>query len=583
MDGSSGEAMLAEPNTSLVGVVRRRSWKDILTLRPPTRSAHLALVMIRRGQLAGLLPANARHTLSDYLVLPYEYREVDMRERLLVVERRCESADAGHYFTVNARLIYQVVRPERVAVGHIDVLSEFESLVAQRMSTTSSTLGIEQVSTFREYFTEALLAGNEVPRRFDGLGLMLCRADIDISLGAQERMRADAVRELVRERPLKLRLAIESSDPDQTFDVLVGVFYRLKTRDVETIVLTDIEATIRTAISHTLHRIGMRYSPREYRAAAAMMTEDLWNDGVLKADLLASGIELLRPAAQIQLDSRYLGAPIAPALTDATARPLSAGPSHPLTDAGVVNGEKAESLAAAVAAIVDPQPAQPSDPSELPAWMRESIAAPSQPAPFAESAPFARSGDATDDDADDDGPPVWLGLRQMYQPPPSAPVLGSLASDEHDASFPWLDAPPWLDERGASVSTDSIASSAAADGSAQELGGSAQPMAASTDGEPAPSATSSGATADPAPAATFQDDVVTLEFTPAEAQSDAAQPEPAEGNAAEPTNAAQPSDDHAEMPDWMLLRNGSGGAADATPSPGETIKPARRIRIGGKR
>jgi hypothetical protein len=202
----------------LVSPIRRRNWRDIVRFAPLTAHPHIALVVSRRGRVISVIPANARRVLSDYLDWPFEYREVDMRERLLELNLRLDSQDAGYAFTVVLQLVYQVVRPERVVVEHIDVLHEFAEAIIQRARAIAQKLGE--------------------------------RGDVHTP-GAAEQI-------------------------------------------------------IRTAVQRTLYRVAARFAPCQEREAAAAMTDELWNDTVLKATLAASNLELLRPAVQIQESRRAL-------------------------------------------------------------------------------------------------------------------------------------------------------------------------------------------------------------------------------------------------------------------------------------
>ncbi|HWQ12666.1 MAG TPA: hypothetical protein VNL77_07700 [Roseiflexaceae bacterium] len=301
--------MTSQTQTPLVGPLRRRGPRAILRFEPLTRDAHAALVVTRRGRLLGVIPAGGRRTLSDYLDWPYEVREVDMRERLLSIVQQCESAEAGYNFALTMQVTYRVTRPERVALEHMDVLAELEQAIAQRARAIAATLGIEQTSALKDYLLEALTSGNELPARFTALGLAFCRADIAVELGADERVRADALREQTRDRPLLARLRTESLDPSRTFDVQVGGFYRVRTRAADAPAFAEVEETIRALLTTALDRVGMAYAPADYRTAAEAMTDALWNDGVLKAELAAAGIELLRPAVHIYPDREDLGQP----------------------------------------------------------------------------------------------------------------------------------------------------------------------------------------------------------------------------------------------------------------------------------
>jgi hypothetical protein len=271
----------------------------MLRFEPLSRNAHTALVVTRRGQFVTVIPAGSRRVLSDYLSLPYELREVDMRERSLMLDQRYESLETGYHFQVRIQVVYQVSRPEQVALGHADVLSELEEAVLQRARATARSFGVEQASALSEALVEALAAGNDLPGRFNALGLALRRTDIAVTLGEAERARAEALHDQIRDRPLLARFPLESADPGVMFDVQVGGFYRVRSRDVGAGGILETERAIIAIIVKALARIAAAYTMSDYREAGRLMTDELWNDGVLKAELASSGIALLRPAVHI--------------------------------------------------------------------------------------------------------------------------------------------------------------------------------------------------------------------------------------------------------------------------------------------
>ncbi|HEY3232223.1 MAG TPA: hypothetical protein VGJ87_23525, partial [Roseiflexaceae bacterium] len=118
--------MTEHMRTPLIGPLRRRGWRAIARFRPLSNTPHTALVITRQGRLAGVIPAGERRVLSDYVTWPYDFREVDMRERRLLVRQRVASRDAGYEFDATLQLTYQVERPERVALELEDALIELE-------------------------------------------------------------------------------------------------------------------------------------------------------------------------------------------------------------------------------------------------------------------------------------------------------------------------------------------------------------------------------------------------------------------------------------------------------------------------
>src|SRR5689334_18927985 len=98
--------MTEQIQTPLIGPLRRRGWREIVCVRPLSNIPQVALVITRQGRLAGVIPADDRRVLSDYITWPYDFREVDMRERSLLVRRRVESCDAGYEFDAALKLTY---------------------------------------------------------------------------------------------------------------------------------------------------------------------------------------------------------------------------------------------------------------------------------------------------------------------------------------------------------------------------------------------------------------------------------------------------------------------------------------------
>src|SRR5262245_648696 len=331
-------AMTEQPQTPLIGPPRRRGWREIVRLRPLSNIPHVALVVTRQGRLAGVIPANDRRVLSDYITWPYEFREVDMRERSLLVRRRVESCDAGYEFDATLKLTYQVERPERVALDLEDALTELEDALAQSMRVTSRSFGVEQSTALEENLREALLYGDVLRERLESLGLGLRRADVTVELDNHARIRAEGLREHMRERPLLARLAIESLEPAISFDVLVGGSYRLTSRTLTIVQPEAHDAALQEAIARTLQRIGILFAPQDYSAAARAMAEALRQDALLQTVLSATEIELVRPTVKIQPDrqmivaaqsaAQALSTPDAPERTR-RALPLLTGPFRP--------------------------------------------------------------------------------------------------------------------------------------------------------------------------------------------------------------------------------------------------------------
>ena len=90
--------MTEQSQMPLVGPPKRRGWREIVWFRPLTPSTRAALVVTRRGWLVSILPAGGPRALSDYLAWPYDFREVDTRERSLMLDQRLESFDGSYEF-----------------------------------------------------------------------------------------------------------------------------------------------------------------------------------------------------------------------------------------------------------------------------------------------------------------------------------------------------------------------------------------------------------------------------------------------------------------------------------------------------
>jgi hypothetical protein len=315
--------MTEQSQTPLIGPLKQRGWREIARFRPISKTLHAALVVIRQGRLVGVIPANDRRVLSDYVTWPYDFHEVDMRERLLLISRRVESCDAEYVFDATLKLIYQVERPERVALELEDALAELEDVLAQSMRVTSRAFGVEQAKALEENLREALLYGDVLQGRFAALGLALRRADVVVDLDERARARAEMLRAHMREHPLMVRQAIESLDPTSSFDVLVGGSYRLTSRVPAPASLEDRQSALQEMIIRTLARVGITFAPQDYQDAAQAMAEALRHDSLLLAELAAADLDLVRPTVKIQPDRQMV-------VVAQSAQPASSAPEGPV-------------------------------------------------------------------------------------------------------------------------------------------------------------------------------------------------------------------------------------------------------------
>jgi hypothetical protein len=129
-----------------------------------------------------------------------------------------------------------------------------------------------------------------------------------VALDAYARVFADELRQHTRERPLHAQFAIESLDPARSFAVEIGGFYRMISRTPSTVPAQDAEGAVLQAISRTLQRVGITFSPQDYQVAARAMLETLREDPLLQAELLVIHTQLLRPTVHIQPDRSMLKA-----------------------------------------------------------------------------------------------------------------------------------------------------------------------------------------------------------------------------------------------------------------------------------
>jgi hypothetical protein len=301
--------MTEQSQMPLVGPPKRRGWREIVWFRPLTPSTHAALVVTRRGRLVSILPAGGPRVLSDYLAWPYDFREVDTRERLLVLDQRLESFDSSYEFSVSLRLIYQVAQPDRVALDLEDVSTELAHAVVQSLRLSGRSFGVERDNTFEEHLQETLINGDALIQRVQLLGLVLRRANVTVTLDEPTRAHAEALRFAMRERPLHFQVAVESLEPDRSFDVLVGGAYRLTNRRAQDGPSDTTDSAIQLAITRTLRRIGITFAPSDYPSAAKAMAEVLHKDALLQSELSMVQAQLLRPTVQIQPDRSMVHVP----------------------------------------------------------------------------------------------------------------------------------------------------------------------------------------------------------------------------------------------------------------------------------
>jgi hypothetical protein len=313
--------MTEQSQMPLVGPPQRRGWAEIFCFRPLTTSTHATLVATRRGRLASILPAGGPRVLSDYLAWPYDFREVDARERLLTLDQRLESFDSNYEFLVSLRLIYQVVRPDRVALELDDVSTELTLAIVQSLRVSGRSFGVEQDKTFEEHLQATLISNDALAQRVQLLGLVLHRADVIVSLDEPTRAHAEALRFAMRERPLHFQVAVESLEPDRSFDVHVGGVYRLTERRAQDEPSDLIDGAIQTAIVHALRRVGITFEPGDYPNAAKAMAEMLRKDTLLQSELAMVHAQLLRPTVQIQPDRSMVHVPRASAIGVPETRP----------------------------------------------------------------------------------------------------------------------------------------------------------------------------------------------------------------------------------------------------------------------
>jgi hypothetical protein len=162
--------MTDQKQIPLVGPVRRRGWRQIFRFRPLTSSAQTALVATRRGRLVSVIPANGVRVLSDYLTLPYDFREVDLRERAVVIEQRFVSYDPDYGFEVALKLTYQLAHPERVALELEGVQDDLARSIVQHVRQVARSFGVEQAEALEDQLNDGLLRNDTLVKRAEALG-----------------------------------------------------------------------------------------------------------------------------------------------------------------------------------------------------------------------------------------------------------------------------------------------------------------------------------------------------------------------------------------------------------------------------
>ena len=435
--------MTEQSQLPLVGPPKRRGWREIVWFRPLTPSTHAALVVTRRGRLVSVLPAGGPRVLSDYLSWPYDFREVDTRERLLMLDQRLESFDSSYEFSVSLRLIYQVVQPDRVALELEDVSSELAYAVTQSLRLSGRSFGVEQDKAFEEHLQETFINSDALNQRARLLGLVLRRADITVTLDEPTRARAEALRFAMRERPLHFQVAIESLEPDRSFDVLVGGSYRLTERRAQDGPSDTIESAIQLAITRTLRRVGITFEPSDYPNAAKAMGEVLRKDALLQSELSMVQAQLLRPTVQIQPDRSMVHVPRPNSLEVPAERP---DPMLRRARQGLPRRSRPPALVDMQARA--PQPAPPpavrralpppeAQPAPPPAVRR------ALPPPEPPPADIAASQILPVGDLPAPGDPVE-GPYTHWTPPESMPGMRALPTlghtdDSQEADAPWAD------------------------------------------------------------------------------------------------------------------------------------------------
>lgn len=390
----------------LVGPPTRRGWREIVRFAPLTSSAHAALVVTRRGRLVDVVPANSPRFLSDYLGWPCELREVDTRERPLELEQRIESRDAGHAFDVLLRLVYQVSRPDLVALALEDPIAALERMARQSVRQLDRSFGVEQARGLAQNLGE-LIGSGDVARRAQSLGLALRRVEVDAALDERARAFAEELSFHARERPFHFQLKVDSRDADGGFDVQVGGFYRLIDR-APAGTLDALDAKIKPAVGRALRRIGMGFAASDYAAAGQAMADALRKDPLLEAELSSAQVQLLRPTAQILPDRGLLQAvpvvqPIPSAAPPDRLAAVDVQPSEkPRESFGAPPADEAPTLLAMREGARPPAPAEPPA-SELPAWIQP---APAESPAWMEPAPESYEPASAEYGASPEGEPA---------------------------------------------------------------------------------------------------------------------------------------------------------------------------------
>jgi hypothetical protein len=276
--------------------MRRRTWRDLLTLRPLTENPTAALVIVNAGRVEAVVAAGESGGSVSRLCLPCDLYEIDMRERILPLDLQLESRDAGRFFLASLQLVYQVTDPARALFEVENPIAELQGAILAAARRTAQVLGVEQAGILCESLVDLLYTDGALAQRAALLGLAIRRADAGVALSAEDR----AFAERMQERQISLRFQVPSSDPNDFFHVRIGGVYRMRVRDENCPIPEVAERMIETIVHEVASDICIGYPTLTRANAEHALNEALRRSLVMQADLEQAGVEMVRIAAEIR-------------------------------------------------------------------------------------------------------------------------------------------------------------------------------------------------------------------------------------------------------------------------------------------
>lgn len=417
--------------TPLVGALQQRTWQDIVRFRPLTQHPYEALVVVRGGRIVSVVPADSRHTLSDYLALPYSYHTIDTREQTLVIQESVESIDPDVMFDLQLQATYHIVEPAALVRLARDVVPDIVQSMLRQIQAMAATFGVERARQLEAQLGDALLQSDGLRTTLHGLGIALGNVTARVGLSDGARGRAAQLQHLLRERPLPSQLSIPSNDFDTQFDVQVSGSYRPLSRSSDIPDDETQDAIVRAVLERVLGRVGSRYSWQEYMAASNEMSVTLRSPLLIRDELAAAQVDLIAPGVIIHPSRQMLHkqAPEQELITEPASRPAS--PKTPSSSRPVLR---------------EPHESDQLDERVTQAWLASISWEPAGHTQAAAPTDAVAQPEATDqppvpDDTPDTSANAYDWLRATSEPRQGGAAEADLADATADG-YNWMQTPP---------------------------------------------------------------------------------------------------------------------------------------------